>query len=249
MPKHEDDQAEIKAAKGPARDQGKSATSAKATPRKRQGKANQVLADVTHKGKEATKTKDAATAKPKGSAKKPARGAKKKHEAHPEPPVAVIVNEANVHDREELKVGGKKAKKRNSGELGPDLFEDVEVVLTRLEQTPAKKLAWANPDLIFEKLEEVRRSPQRVDLVCKELVNMASTPKKSPVNKKTDAGLKPLTTRSARKSVAKGKFILVHRCRIKDFARVGEIDSVQLTLHGLLQEASALFHPRHLACL
>jgi len=99
----------------------------------------------------------------------------------------------------------KASKKRNSGELGDDLFQDVEVVLTRLDSnSPAKELANSYPDLVFEKLEEVRRSPKRVELVCQQLINEASTQNQSrqatPANKTQKA--RPVLTRSARKSAA-----------------------------------------------
>ncbi len=58
-------------------------------------------------------------------------------------------------------------KKRNSSELDDSLFKDVKVVLQKLEATPAKAVA---PDVVFERLEEVKRSPMRVDLVCRDLI-------------------------------------------------------------------------------
>ena len=47
---------------------------------------------------------------------------------------------------------------------------DVKIVLEKLENTPAAK-ALLQPEDIFDRLEQVSKSPKRVDIVCKQILN------------------------------------------------------------------------------
>ena len=83
-------------------------------------------------------------------------------------------------------------------------------MLDRLENTPAYKLA--DPNVVFDKLEGVKRSPMRVQLVCKDLMKEAeemdkeneenASPKKAAVTREEPAEMTSTRlTRSTRKKI------------------------------------------------
>jgi len=98
-----------------------------------------------------------------------------------------------------------KPKKRNSSEIQEDLFQDVEVVLHRLKKKDLPKTKM-EANVVFEMLEEVKRSPKRVDIVCGKLLEEAhqtsdDDKEEEAVTPKPTAKVMPV--RSSRRSAAK----------------------------------------------
>ncbi len=121
--------------------------------------------------------------------------------------------------------GGTDRKKRNSSEVDSSLFKDVQVVLQRIKNTPMRTVP---ADEVFERLEEVKRSPLRVNLVFKDLVREAADEEikvvrivEEPASKTPTGKMVPPSkrmTRSAKKvappSPVKGREMKLTYCTI-----------------------------------
>ncbi len=112
-------------------------------------------------------------------------------------------------------VKDKKApEKRNSSELDDALFKDVHVVIEKLRRRRSPVARAVEPDEVFDRLEEVRRSPLRVQIVCEDILKESKKEEeedkqeveKTPVaavaasSKKARASAIKRNTRSSRKA-------------------------------------------------
>ena len=78
-------------------------------------------------------------------------------------------------------------KKRLGENAEPDLTRDVQVVVERLENTPGYKKILVNREEVKQRLEAVRTSPHRVQIVCDSLAEKETTksPPKTPKSSRT----------------------------------------------------------------
>jgi len=81
-------------------------------------------------------------------------------------------------------------KKRLAENAEPDLTRDVQVVVERLENTPGYKKILVNREEVRQRLEAVRTSPLRVQIVCDSLAEEEATksPPKTPKSSRTTRG-------------------------------------------------------------
>ena len=81
-------------------------------------------------------------------------------------------------------------KKRLAENAEPDLTRDVQVVVERLENTPGYKKILVNREEVRQRLEAVRTSPLRVQIVCDSLAEEDATksPPKTPKSSRTTRG-------------------------------------------------------------
>ncbi len=160
----------------------------------------------------AKKAAAAAAAAPRGTAARgrarPAKhpavagGRKQKTASAPPPPPPPPAKKGRgpsaAAERKKKDAANKKTKKRNSSDLDDSLFKDVQVVLDRIRDSPAEAVS---ADEVFDRLEEVKRSPLRVDLVSGDLVREAG--KEGEKDKETEKQVASKTPAAKKKIASK----------------------------------------------
>lgn len=87
-----------------------------------------------------------------------------------------VMRSTRKSTRKTAKTPAKRALKTPKSKVGiktpgvESVVKDVEIVLEKLENTPAAK-ALLKPEDIFDRLEQVAKSPKRVEIVCKQILN------------------------------------------------------------------------------
>jgi len=169
---------------------------------KGRGSAVRAPPPSTSRGKKVTgRAAPIAAEKKAAPAKKtpPKRGRKSVAPAAvPAPPQAPPVSRAKkaAPEKPKRKVAPpKKAATAETVTAEPDLTKDVQVVVERLENTPGYKKILLNRDEVRQRLEAVRTSPLRVQIVCDSLAERETSksppnsPPKTPKSSRTTRGL------------------------------------------------------------